>query len=313
MKRRDFIKNTVASSTLFTIGGLAPLYSASPRVSLNNLTPFQTKHITILHTNDVHSYIDPFPANHPKNPNMGGVIRRAALIESIRKENPNVVLLDAGDIFQGTPYFNYYGGELEFKLMSMMKYDVATIGNHDFDNGIDGLLAQLPHAKFDFVSANYDFKNTVLDGYIKPYKIITIDGVKIGVFGLGIQLDGLVDKKNYKETIYNNPIDVASDIARILKKEKKCDIVICLSHVGFSYKEEPSKVCDIILAKKTKDIDLILGGHTHTFLDKPVIEKNLIGNDVVINQVGCYGLNLGRIDFYLTDKKLALQGRSIIV
>jgi len=304
MKRRDFIKNTAASSALLTFGGL----------SLSSFKSVESKHITILHTNDVHSYIDPFPANHPKNPNMGGVARRAALIENIRKENPNVVVLDAGDIFQGTPYFNYYGGELEFKLMSMMRYDIATIGNHDFDNGIDGLLAQLPNAKFDFVSANYDFKNTVLDGLIKPYKIMLIDGVKIGIFGLGVQLDGLVDKKNCKETVYNNPIEVATDMARILKQEKKCDLVICLSHIGFQYKDEPQKVCDINLAKKTKDIDLIIGGHTHTFLDKPVIEKNLDGNDVVINQVGCYGLNLGRIDFYITDdKQLVSQGRTIIV
>ena len=304
MKRRDFIKNTAASSALLTLGGL----------SLSSFNSVASKHITILHTNDVHSYIDPFPANHPKNPNMGGVVRRASLISTIRKENPNVLLLDAGDIFQGTPYFNYYGGELEFKLMSMMNYDIATIGNHDFDNGIDGLLAQFPNAKFDFVSANYDFKNTVLDGHIKPYKIMFVDGVKIGVFGLGVQLDGLVDKKNCKETVYNDPIEVATDMSRILKHKKKCDLVICLSHIGYAYKDEPNKVCDIILAKKTKDIDLILGGHTHTFLDKPVIEKNLDGNDVVINQVGCYGLNLGRIDFYISDdKQLASQGRSIII
>jgi len=304
MKRRDFIKNTAASSALLTLGGL----------SLSSFDSIASKHITILHTNDVHSYIDPFPANHPKNPNMGGVVRRAALIETIRKENPNVLLLDAGDIFQGTPYFNYYGGELEFKLMSMMHYDIATIGNHDFDNGIEGLLSQMPNAKFDFVSSNYDFKNTALSGLIKPFKILFIDDVKIGVFGLGIQLDGLVDKKNCKETLYNDPIEVAADMSRILKNEKKCDLVICLSHLGYSYKDEPNKVCDIILAKKTKDIDLIIGGHTHTFLEKPVIEKNLEGKDVVINQVGCYGLNLGRIDFYITDdKQLASQGRSIIV
>ena len=314
MKRRDFIKNTAAGSAFVALGGLAPLCSAAPRVSSSSFQTAPSKHITVLHTNDVHSYIDPFPANHPKNPNMGGVVRRAALIESIRRENPNVLLLDAGDIFQGTPYFNYYGGELEFKLMSMMQYDIATIGNHDFDNGIDGLMAQMPHAKFDFVSANYDFTNTDLNGLIKPYKIVLVDGVKIGVFGLGIQLEGLVDKKNSKETKYLDPIEIASDISRILKKEKKCDIVICLSHIGFKYNDDPNKVCDIMLAKKTKDIDLIIGGHTHTFLEKPIIEKNLEGKEVVINQVGCYGLNLGRIDFYVTDdKQLALQGKSIVV
>ncbi len=292
MKRRDFIQKTVASSALLSLSG----------VSLSSFSIIETKKITILHTNDTHSHIDPFPADHPKNPNMGGAARRAAIIENIRKEEKNVLLLDAGDIFQGTPYFNYYGGELEFKLMSMMQYDVATMGNHDFDNGIDGFYAQLPHAKFDFVSANYDFKNTVLNDIVKPYKIIIKDGIKIGIFGLGVQLDGLVDKKLYKETVYNDPIEVAQDITRILKEEKKCDLVICLSHLGFKYKDEPEKPSDIVLARKTKQIDLIIGGHTHTFLDKPVIEKNSEGKEVLINQVGCYGINLGRIDFYLSNE-----------
>ncbi len=304
MKRRDFIQKTAASSALLGLSG----------VSLSSFSTIDTKKITILHTNDTHSHIDPFPADHPKNPNMGGAARRAAIIESIRKEEKNVLLLDAGDIFQGTPYFNYYGGELEFKLMSMMQYDVATMGNHDFDNGIDGFYAQLPHAKFDFVSANYDFKNTVLNDIVKPYKIIIKDGIKIGIFGLGVQLDGLVDKKLYKETVYNNPIEVAQDMTRILKEEKKCDLVICLSHLGFKYKDEPEKPSDIVLAQKTKNIDLIIGGHTHTFLDKPVIEKNSEGKEVLINQVGCFGVNLGRIDFYLTNDKLHHdQTKNIIV
>ena len=304
MKRRDFLQKTVASSALLSLGG----------VSLSSFSTLETKKITILHTNDVHSHIDPFPADHPRNPNMGGAARRAAIIENIRKEEENVLLLDAGDIFQGTPYFNYYGGELEFKLMSMMQYDVATMGNHDFDNGIDGFYAQLPHAKFDFVSANYDFKNTVLNDIVKPYKIIIKDGIKIGIFGLGVQLDGLVDKKLYKETIYNNPIEVAQDMTRILKEEKKCDLVICLSHLGFKYKDEPEKPSDIVLAQKTKNIDLIIGGHTHTFLDKPVIEKNSEGKEVLINQVGCFGVNLGRIDFYLSNDKLYNnQSKNIIV
>lgn len=304
MKRRDFIQKTAASSALLGLSG----------VSLSSFSTLETKKITILHTNDTHSHIDPFPIDHPKNPNMGGAARRAAIIESIRKEEKNVLLLDAGDIFQGTPYFNYYGGELEFKLMSMMQYDVATMGNHDFDNGIDGFYAQLPHAKFDFVSANYDFKNTVLNDIVKPYKIIIKDGIKIGIFGLGVQLDGLVDKKLYKETVYNNPIELAQDMTRILKEEKKCDLVICLSHLGFKYKDEPEKPSDILLAQKTKNIDLIIGGHTHTFLDKPVIEKNSEGKEVLINQVGCFGVNLGRIDFYLSNDKLHHnQTKNIII
>ncbi|KIX20428.1 5'-nucleotidase [Flavobacterium sp. 316] len=293
MQRRDFLQKTAASSALLTVGGL----------SLSSFSTIEEKKIIILHTNDVHSHIDPFPADHPRNPNMGGAARRASVIEQIRKEEKNVLLLDAGDIFQGTPYFNYYGGELEFKLMSMMKYDLATMGNHDFDNGIDGFHAQLPHASFDFVSANYDFTNTILDGIVKPYKIIIKDGIKIGIFGLGVELDGLVDKKLYKETVYNNPIEVAKDMTRILKEDKKCDLVICLSHLGFNYRNEPDKVCDILLAKQTKDIDLIIGGHSHTFLDKPVIETNVDGKAVLVNQVGCFGINLGRIDFYLSNNK----------
>ena len=302
MKRRDFIQKTAAGTALL---GLA-------NIGLSSFTTIETKKITILHTNDVHSHIDPFPVDHPRNPNMGGAARRAAIIENIRKEEEHVLLLDAGDIFQGTPYFNYYGGELEFKLMSMMQYDLATIGNHDFDNGIEGLYAQLPHAQFEFVSANYDFKNTVLDSHVKPYKIFNKGGIKIGVFGLGIELEGLVDKKAYKETVYHNPIEVAQDMARILKHNKKCDLVICLSHLGFSYKNEPNKVSDLDLAKKTKDIDLIIGGHTHTFLEKPVIQKNSEGKEVMINQVGCYGINLGRVDFYLSDDAKG-YGKAIIV
>jgi 5'-nucleotidase len=304
MKRRDFIQKTAASTTLLTLGGL----------SLSSFTTDDIKKITILHTNDVHSHIDPFPASHPKNPNMGGVSRRAAVIESIRKETQNVLLLDAGDIFQGTPYFNYYGGELEFKLMSMMQYDLSTIGNHDFDNGLDGLVAQMPHAKFEFVNANYDFKNTVFDSFVKPYKIFVKDGIKIGVFGVGIELKGLVDPKLYKETVYNNPIEIAQQTAKTLKEDKKCDIVICLSHLGFKYKDDAQKPSDIMLAQRTKNIDLIIGGHTHTFLDKPVIEKNLDGKEVLVNQVGCFGINLGRIDFYLdANKNVSSSGRSIII
>ena len=303
MKRRDFIEKTAAGTALLSLG-----------LSLSSFKS-DIKHITILHTNDVHSHIDPFPADDPRNPNMGGAARRATLIETIRQENPNVLLLDAGDIFQGTPYFNYYGGELEFKLMSIMKYDLSTIGNHDFDNGVDGLAAQMPHASFEFVSANYDFKNTSMDGFVKPFKIFNKNGIKIGVFGLGIELEGLVDKKMYKETVWHNPVETAQDMVRILKKENKCDLVICLSHLGYKYsKEDSNKISDLKLAELTKDIDLIIGGHTHTFLDKPTVVKNSVGKDVLVNQVGCYGINLGRIDFYFdNDKSKSVSGKSIVV
>ncbi len=305
MKRRTFLQQSTAATALVTIGGFGlQSFNSSPKL----------KKITILHTNDVHSHIDPFAPDASRNANQGGVARRASLVEAIRNENPNTLLLDAGDIFQGTPYFNYYGGELEFKLMSKMKYDAATIGNHDFDNGVDGLYAQLPHAKFQFLSANYNFKNTIMDTHVKPYQVFIKDGLKIGVFGLGVKLNGLVDKKMYKETEYLDPIESSQEMTRILKEDEACDLIVCLSHLGYYYKKNPKKICDLLLAKSTKDIDLIIGGHTHTFLPKPTIAQNSEGKNVLVNQVGCYGINLGRIDFYFdANKNKTADGASIIV
>ena len=293
MKRRNFIKNSLYSSLILSGGP----------ITFNSCIDSTEKKITILHTNDVHSHIEPFSSSHSKFPNKGGVARRSTIIESIRNQNPNTLLFDAGDIFQGTPYFNFYGGEVEFKLMSMLNYDAATIGNHDFDNGIDGLFAQLPNAKFSFISSNYDFKNTIMDTHAKKYKIFNKSDIKIGVFGLGIELEGLVTQKLFKETKYLDPIEISQEMTRILKEKEKCDLIICLSHLGHFYKDAPSKICDVSLAKSTKDIDLIIGGHTHTFLEKPLIVDNIKGEKVIINQVGCWGLFLGQIDFYFDSKK----------
>ncbi len=302
--RRKFIKNVTASTAFVGLGGL----------SLSSFNTPKNKRITILHTNDVHSQIEPLPNNHYKYPGLGGFARRAAQIDTIRKENPHTLLLDAGDIFQGTPYFNYFGGELEFKLMSMLGYDLATLGNHDFDNGIDGFYKQLPNANFDFVSANYDFTNTILEGKVKPYKIFIKDGIKIGVFGLGVALEGLVTPKLYKETKYLDPITISQDIVKELKEEQHCDLIICLSHLGYYYKKSPTKICDLELARQTKDIDLIIGGHTHTLLPKPTIEKNSVGENVLINQCGKSGVYMGQIDFYFSaDGSKTANGKSIIV
>lgn len=300
--RRDFIKKSLA-------GGAALLGLGIP------LKAFARKEdiirITILHTNDTHSRIDPFPDNDPKYPGMGGTARRAAVIKKIRSEEENVLLLDSGDFFQGTPYFNLYGGELELKLMSQMGYDAATIGNHDFDNGVDGLAKQLVHASFPLLSANYDFSGTSLEGKTIPYKIFNKGGVKIGVFGLGIELEGLVDKKLYGKTVYLDPIEKAAEISHLLKQEKKCDLIICLSHLGDRY--ENNKVSDVVLAKKSKCIDLILGGHTHRFMDKPLTVKNSDDKDVLISQVGFAGIRLGRIDYFfeLKTKKKSLETATI--
>ena len=292
MDRRKFLKNSVFGS--LALGSTIHNYSCETS---------DLKKITILHTNDVHSHIEPFSSEHSEFPNQGGFERRSTLVNSIRNNNPNTLLFDAGDIFQGTPYFNFFNGELEFKLMSLLKYDAVTIGNHDFDNGITGLYEQMPKASFDFLISNYDFSNTVLEGKTKNYKIYNKSGIKIGVFGLGIELEGLVTKELYKETKYLDPIEISRDISNRLKFEENCDLIICLSHLGYKYDNLPERVCDYNLAKKSNHIDLIIGGHTHTFMDKPIVLKNEKGNDVIINQVGCFGLYLGQIDFFFDRNK----------
>ncbi|MDO5655791.1 MAG: metallophosphatase [Flavobacteriaceae bacterium] len=289
MTRRDFIQKTALTTALLSMPSLPVLANSG------------TKKITILHTNDQHSRIEPFEiSSDERYSNKGGFARRAALINQIRSQEKNVLLLDAGDIFQGTPYFNFFGGELEFKLMSKMGYDVATLGNHEFDAGLEGIKKQLPHAQFDFVTANYDFSDTILDGAFKRGKIIQKDGLKIGIFGLGIKLEGLVGKEYYGETKYLDPIEAAQEMTQEFK-QKNCDLIICLSHLGYNYGER-NFVSDVMLAQKTKDIDLIIGGHTHTFLEHPVEKLNAEGKTVIINQVGWAGLYLGRIDFYLDTK-----------
>ena len=304
MNRKEFLK-TVGGGTLAL--SLAPnLVFASQKSILDKNSAYK---LTVLHTNDQHSRIEPFDSSYSRNPYQGGFARRATLIQQIRNQEKNVLLLDAGDIFQGTPYFNFYGGELEFKLMSMMGYDAATMGNHDFDNGLEGFLKALPNAKFPFITSNYDFSNTILDGKTEKYKIFKKDGIKVGLFGVGIELDGLVGKKQYQETKYLNPVEIAQHYADFLRKEKGCDLVICLSHIGFDYRDDADKISDKKLAAQTDNIDLILGGHTHTFLPEPQSFTNKSGKNVLVNQVGWAGLLLGRIDFYF-DKNKSLQNIS---
>lgn len=285
--RRDFLQKTLLA------GGLLTLSQAKAESLFKN---GELTKISILHTNDVHSHIDPFEDNDPKYPGLGGIEKRATLINKLRAENPNTLLLDAGDIFQGTPYFNMYGGELELKLMSKLRYDASTMGNHDFDNGLDGFMKVKHFAKFPFICSNYDFSDTILKDQTIPYKIFYRGGVKIGIFGVGVELVGLVDKRLYGNTVYNEPIDVANKYANLLKNDENCDLVICLSHLGYEYQDD--KVSDTVLAKKTENIDLIIGGHTHTFLDKAVEFKNLKGKTVLVNQVGWAGIRLGKVDFY---------------
>ncbi len=265
--------------------------------------------LTILHTNDFHSHIDPFGNDVPRNAGEGGMAKRAALIKKIRSETSHVLLFDAGDIFQGTPYFNYFKAKLDFELMSMMGYDAATIGNHEFDNGLEGIKSQLQYANFPFITSNYDFSDTILAGKISPFKIFKSGGLRIGVYGLGVELQGLVDPKNYGQTRFNDPMQTALKMEKILKEEKNADLIICLSHLGYDYKDKT--VSDKIIASQTMNTDLIIGGHTHSFLKNPDRILNKSGKEVIINQVGFGGLILGKVDFYFSkqDKKIRINSR----
>ncbi|MBK0401971.1 metallophosphatase [Adhaeribacter sp. BT258] len=285
MKRREFLRNSLMGTAGLSLLGFPFAAQARPK----------NKKLVILHTNDTHSRIDPFPSDGRANGGMGGMARRASLIKQIRAKEKNVLLLDSGDIFQGTPYFNFFGGELEYKLMSQMGYDAATLGNHDFDNGLAGLQKQLPHASFPFLSANYDFSETILKDKFQPYKVFVKDELKIGVFGLGIDLQGLVGADMYGKTLYLDPVVKAKEMVKILRDEQECNLIICLSHLGYKY--DTDKIDDRKLAAQVGGIDLILGGHTHTFLEKPDAIISPGGEETLINQVGWAGINLGRIDF----------------
>lgn len=269
---------------------------------------FSPLKLTILHTNDVHSRLEPFPMDGGRNQGLGGVAARSQLIQNIRQQEEQVLLLDAGDIFQGTPFFNIYKGEPEIKAMTAMGYDACTIGNHDFDAGLENLATQLTgHARFPMLVSNYDFTGTPMESKTDPYRVYKKGKLKIGVLGVGIEMRGLVPDNLYGNTRYLDPVQKANETAAVLKKNKDCDLIVCLSHLGYQYKGS-NKVSDEVLAKETEDIDLIIGGHTHTFFDNPVTYKNKKGNDVIVNQVGWAGIVLGRLDFEFSKfsgKKLA--------
>lgn len=285
MSRRNFIKKIGLGTAGLTLGSV-------PYELLAN-DDFVT--VSILHTNDIHTHIEPFKSSNPKYDGKGGMARIAEMAAKSRQKNPDTLLFDAGDMFQGTPYFNYYKGELILKLMSAAGYDAGTIGNHEFDNGLNGILGPLPNANFPLVNSNYDFSDTILAGKFPRWKIFRSSGIKIGVYGLGIELDGLVSEKNFGNTIYNDPIVVANEMEQFLKNEKKCDLVVCLSHLGLRYRE--NKVSDLVVAAETSMTDLIVGGHTHSYLEEPIQVKNKAGRQVIVNQAWWGGLVVGQIDF----------------
>ena len=251
--------------------------------------------LVVLHTNDTHSQVEPTSAA-ARQPDMGGYARRMGIIEQIRQEEDHVLLVDAGDYWQGTPYFNLYNGRVEIDAMNRMKYDAATFGNHEFDNGIDSLAAVLLTAKFPIVNSNYDVSATPLSDIIKPYLVIERGGVKIGIFGLTVNIKGLAMATNYRGAIYNDPVEAAVRMSDFLKEKQKCDVVICLSHLGAN--ENMNDVNDFDIARATKHIDVIIGGHTHLLIENRTT-PNAEGNPVIVAQMGKSGLYLGRIDLVL--------------
>jgi 5'-nucleotidase len=309
INRRKFVTSSVAFSAAlalprgfgFLANGITESLIAVPGETL----------ITILHTNDTHSQIDPLPAND-KYAGKGGVARRATLVKKIRRENPNTLLIDAGDVLQGTPYFNFFKGEVEYKAMSAIGYDVGTLGNHEFDNGVEALAAALKFANFDLVSTNYDVKGTALEGIVKPYVVKTVGGIRIGLFGLGISPVALIAPDNFKGLTYRDPVVAAQDAVKTLRERENCLLVVCMSHLGYFEKPRQGGVSDTVVAAQVDGIDFIASGHTHTFMEQPVIQKQPCGAETMIFQVGKSGIYVGRVDFtFRAGKVVARSGKLV--
>jgi 5'-nucleotidase len=310
--RRHFLSRTLGAGLAVGLSG-----SASARGGLfGGITETQ---ITLLHTNDTHSRLEPFPPDDRRYGGLGGAARRATLVRRIRRENPNTLLVDAGDAFQGTPFYNFYRGEVEYRVMSAIGYDVVTLGNHEFDSGLDALARALNFATFDIVSANYDFRETILRDRIKPYVVKEVGGVKIGIFGLGIALDGLVVESNRRGVLSLDPLPTARAMVRTLKFKEEAVLVVCLSHLGYyPRKESPSPgpareaFGDLELAEQVEGIDVIIGGHTHTFMQEPVVVRRPTGGTTLIFQVGFGGIILGRLDLFVRERQIARWSADVI-
>ncbi len=259
------------------------------------------KQLHILHTNDTHSCIMPL------NPNLadtavagrGGFLRRVAMIKEERAKNPDLLLIDSGDFSQGSPFYTMFKGDVEVGLMNLMGYDAVTIGNHEFDFGLENMARIFKMAKFPVVCANYDFTGTCVEGLVKPYVIIKRNGLKIGLFGLSPQLEGLVDLSKCKGVTYLDPIEVGNRVAAELKHDKKCDVVICVSHLGWL---RPDEMGDQKLLASSKDIDLVLGGHSHSYFKDLRYVNNANGKAVPVDQNGKNAMYVGKLTLSF-DKK----------
>lgn len=260
----------------------------------------QNKQLVVLHTNDTHSTILPL------NPNLadtmkagrGGFIRRIAMLKEERRKNPDLLLFDSGDFCQGSPYFTLYKGDVEVGLMNLMGYDAGTIGNHEFDFGLDAMAKMFKNLNYPIVCSNYDFTGTVVEGLVKDYVILKRKGMKIGVFGLSPALSGLVSNDNCVGVKYLDPVKEANRVVDILKK-KKCDVIICISHLGWqdSYKDG-----DEYLVSGTRGIDLVLGGHSHTYFETLRYVKNLDGKEIPVDQNGKHALFVGKMVLEMSKK-----------
>lgn len=297
--RRNFLQKAAWASSLLLLGKFPHTAFAANK----------TTKITILYTNDTHSQIDPLPSDAPKNAGLGGVQARANLIQKIRTEEANVLLLDAGDFFQSSAYFDVYKGAIEIEAMNQMKYDAAGLGEHEFDGGIENLAKQVSNAKFSILCCNYSYLNAALQDKIKPFTIVEKAGIKIGVLAVGINLEGLVDDEIRKQIQFENPLEKANKVAKYLKKKENCDFIICLSHLGL-YSHGDSNFNDKILAKETENIDLIIGGHSHTLLQKPLKYFNLQKQEVLVVQSGWGGSHLGRLDYIFSREKSFLSSNA---
>jgi 5'-nucleotidase len=314
ISRRRFLSASGACGAGVVLARANSLFLAralSPALTAPLIEPTEGETlITILHTNDQHSQIDPIPANDRTYGGKGGVARRATLVKRIRREQPNTLLVDAGDSFQGTPYFNFYRGEVEYKAMSAVGYDAGTLGNHDFDNGVEALAEAMKFANFEFVSANYDVRGTAIEKRVKPYIVRELAGVRIGIFGLGIKLEGLNPPDSFKGITYLDPVRMARGSARVLREREGCAMVVCLSHLGYYPQPEKGEVGDTQVVAQVDGIDFIASGHTHTFMDRPVLARQPSGKSTIIFQVGKSGIYLGRVDFTVRGNRVtAFAGR----
>lgn len=289
-------------TTLLQSTGKKRHYSLIIIVLFSAMTLFAGEKVklVILHTNDTHSQVEPTQKSALNTSDMGGYARRMGEIKIIREKEKNVVLLDAGDFSQGTPYFNFYNGRIEIDAMNKMGYDAVTLGNHEFDNGIDTLTTILKGAKFPIVSSNYDVSKTPLAKVVKPYFILKRNGIKIGIMALDIDPKSLIIESNYKGLKYIDAVERANEISNLLKKKEKCDVIICLSHLGAD--STKTDVNDFEIAHKTRYIDVIIGGHSHSIITKTT-EKNAAGNPIVIAQMGKSGFYLGKIELEFEKKK----------